>query len=62
MFEQYSDIMNVTEVSEALYIGRGRVYELLTSGELAGFQIGRMWKIPREAVEIYVRDCAGIRK
>ena len=54
--------MNVAEVSEALYIGRGRVYELLTSGELAGFQIGRMWKIPREAVEIYVRECAGIKR
>lgn len=62
MFEQYQDIMTVAEVSEALYVGKGTVYELLQSGELAGFQMGRMWKIPRESVELYVRINAGIKK
>ena len=61
MFEQYEDIMTIPEVSEALYIGKNRVYELLQSGELKGFRIGqRTWKIPRESVELYVRKKAGL--
>lgn len=62
MFNQYEDIMTVAEAAEALGIGRNRVYELLMSKELKGFRIGRMWKIPRESVELYVRTNAGIKK
>ena len=62
MFNQYEDIMTVAEAAEALGIGRNRIYELLMSKELKGFRIGRMWKIPRESVEIYVRTSAGIKK
>ena len=62
MFEQYQDIMTVAEVSEALGVGKGTVYELLQAGKLAGFRMGRMWKTPRESVELYVRNCAGIKK
>ncbi|MEY8368964.1 helix-turn-helix domain-containing protein [Anaerovoracaceae bacterium 42-11] len=62
MFNQYDDILTVADVAEALYIGKNRVYELLASGNLKAFRIGRMWKIPKESVELYVRNSAGIKK
>lgn len=54
MFEQYPEIMSVYDVSEALYIGKNRTYELLEEGVLKGFRIGRIWKIPRKNLEEYV--------
>lgn len=47
MLEQYQDIMTPYEVTEVLYIGKNRVYELLGNGSLKGFRIGNIWKIPR---------------
>lgn len=54
MFENYLDIMTVSDVAEALLIGKNRVYEMLEKGELKGFRIGRVWKIPKKNVEEYV--------
>ena len=50
----YDEILTVEEVSEILYIGRNTAYALLKSGELPGFRIGRVWKIPWQALESYI--------
>lgn len=62
MFKEYEDIMTVQEVMEALHIGKNRVYALMAEGNLKAFRMGRPWKIPRESVEEYVRNQAGLRK
>lgn len=54
MLNQYQDILSVYDVSEALCIGKNRVYELLEAGVLKSFRIGRVWKIPREALQEYI--------
>ncbi|MBD5502616.1 MAG: helix-turn-helix domain-containing protein [Lachnospiraceae bacterium] len=54
MFDHYQDVMDVYDVAEALCIGKNRVYELFGNGSLKGFRIGRVWKIPRAAVEEYI--------
>lgn len=54
MLERYQDIMTVSDVAEALFIGKNRTYELLENDDLKGFRIGRVWKIPKEAVEKYI--------
>ena len=54
MLNQYEDIMSVPDVAEALFIGRNRTYELLNNGSIKGFRIGRVWKIPKEAVQEYI--------
>lgn len=41
MLEQYNDIMSILDIAEVLSIGKNRVYELLSSGDLKGFRIGR---------------------
>ncbi len=48
-------LVTIDELCEELMIGRNAVYQLLASGELKGFRIGRIWKIPRENVTEYIR-------
>ena len=52
----YDEILTVEEVSELLYIGRNTTYDLLRSGELKGFRIGRVWKIPRNNIDRYIEE------
>lgn len=54
MLERYDDVMSVEDLCELLRIGRNRVYELLQSGELKGFRLGRVWKIPKSSVEAFI--------
>lgn len=54
MLNQYGDILTVEDLSEFLFIGRNRAYELLKTQQIKGFQIGRVWKIPKFAVEEYL--------
>lgn len=54
MFEQYPDILTVEEACEALRMGYNAVYELLNSGKLKAYKNGRVWRIPREALNEYI--------
>lgn len=60
MFEIYDSLMTVTEAAEALGVGKGRMYQLLKSGSIKSFRIGKMWRIPRESLELYVRKSSGL--
>lgn len=61
MLEQYQDILVVSDVAEALFIGKNRVYELLEKGTLKGFRIGRVWKIPKAALQEYIFSQSGLK-
>lgn len=55
MFQNsYEDMVTIDELCEMLAIGRNTAYSLLKSGKIKAFKIGRIWKIPREAVSEYV--------
>ncbi|MCX4321016.1 MAG: helix-turn-helix domain-containing protein [Lachnospiraceae bacterium] len=56
MLEQYRDVLDVYDAAEALCIGKNRVYVLLGDGSLEGFRIGRVWKIPKKAVEDFINQ------
>ena len=56
MLSEYNAVMTIDEVCEVLMIGRNTVYKLLNTGELKAFRVGRVWKIPREAVIAFIRD------
>lgn len=60
MLETYDDLLTVEEACEALKMGKNALYELLTSGKLKAFRNGRVWRIPKAAVEEYIRSQAGI--
>lgn len=54
--------MTVSDVAEALFIGKNRTYELLNEGALKGFRIGRVWKIPKAAVQEYILDQSRLKE
>lgn len=61
MLNDYSDILTIAEIAETLYIGKNRVYELLENGSIKGFRIGRVWKVPKEALREYILSQSGLR-
>lgn len=44
------------EVAEMLSLGRSKVYELISSGEIASIPVGRARRIPRASLERWLRD------
>ncbi len=58
MLNQYGDIITVEELCGILMIGRNRAYELLKTGQISGFRLGRNWKIPKIALEEYLKKQA----
>ncbi len=60
MFEEYDDLLTVDEACELLKIGHNTIYALLNSNKLKGFRCGRVWKIPKFAIENYILESSGI--
>lgn len=50
------NLITIEELCEELMIGRNAAYHLLATGQIRGFRIGRIWKIPREAVSKYIAE------
>lgn len=53
MLNENLEIMTVEELMALLYIGKNTAYELLATGQIGAFRIGRVWKIPRQSVTAY---------
>ncbi|SEP46960.1 helix-turn-helix domain-containing protein [Propionispora vibrioides] len=56
MFDDYEDILTVSQIMEILYIGKNTAYRLLNSGQIKSFKIGKVHKVPRRALERYILD------
>ena len=54
MLEEYADILTTEEACEALRIGYNAIYELLNNGKLKGYRNGRVWRIPKAAIQEYI--------
>lgn len=55
MFNEMRDeLVTLDEMQEMLKVGRTTAYQLLNTGEVKAFRIGRYWKIPRVAITEYV--------
>lgn len=65
MFEEYPEVLNVEEACELLRCGRNRLYCLINSKDpgnrLKAYKNGRVWKIPRRAVEQYILEQSKIK-
>lgn len=60
MLESYDDLLTTEEACEALKVGKNTLYALLRSQKLKGYRNGRVWRIPRIAVEEYIRAQANL--
>ena len=56
MQTEYIDMITIDELCDLLMIGRTTAYNLLQSGELKAFKIGKVWKISRASVERYIKE------
>ena len=61
MFEEYGDVLTAEEACEALRIGYNALYDLLNSGKLKGYRNGRVWRIPRLALQEYILEQAKLK-
>lgn len=52
--DNYHDVMTVEDLMEYLYIGKNSAYKLLQSGKIKALKIGRIYRIPRQAVVEYL--------
>ena len=55
-----SEIITIDELCEFLMIGKNTAYRLLNSGEIKAFKIGKVWKIPQDAVQKYIFAKSGL--
>jgi len=49
-------LLRAEEVGHILGIGRWKVYELMTTGDLPAVRIGRLVRVPRSALDQWIRD------
>jgi len=54
MFNNYDDIISVEELMEILDIGRNKAYELLQSGQIKSFKVGKAYRIPTVCIKEFV--------
>lgn len=62
MFNEYDDLLNVEEFCDVLGIGKNAAYDILNTGDIRAFKVGRIWKIPKIAVENYILIKSGLKK
>jgi excisionase family DNA binding protein len=57
MFNEYPDIMTVSEMQKALSIGRNTAYGLLKSGVIKYLDVGKKnFRIPKKCLIDYILD------
>ena len=49
-------LLRATEVGKLLGLGRSKVFAMLAAGQLPAIRIGRSVRVPREALERWVRE------
>lgn len=62
MFNEYDDLLTVEELCDILGIGKNAAYDILNSSDIKAFKVGRIWKIPKIAVEDYILVRSGIKR
>ena len=49
-----NNLLTVTDIQNKLGIGKSQAYELITTGRLKAFKLGRAWKITEEALNEFI--------
>ena len=52
--EECGDLLTTKDIHDILGVGYNKTYELLRSGEIQSFKIGRERKIPKRCLEEYL--------
>jgi len=55
LFENYKDVVNIEDLTQMLDIGKNKAYELINSGIIKSFKIGKIHKIPKVWIMDYIQ-------
>ncbi len=58
MLNDYGDILTLDDLCEVLKISENVAYRLIREKAIPAFKVGRIYKIPKKAVEIYILTAA----
>lgn len=61
MFENYDDVVSVEDMMEILAIGRNKAYELLQTGQVKSFKLGKAYRIPKICIQEFVVSSAKMK-
>lgn len=53
MFDEFPDILTVSDIQQALGIGRNTAYKLLKEKQIKSIRIGNKYKIPKRCLIAY---------
>lgn len=53
MFDEFPDILSVSDIQQALGIGRNTAYKLLKEKQIKSIRIGNKYKIPKRCLIAY---------
>ena len=48
------ELISIDDLCDVLNIGKNAAYNLLKTGQIKSFRIGRVWKIPKAALQDYI--------
>ena len=51
-----NEYLTVYEIMNLLYIGRSSAYKLLRSGQLPAFRVGKLWRISKKELELFIEN------
>ena len=54
MLDKYDDVLTVEQLCEILHIGKRLAYQLLKDGAIPSRRLGRIYRIPKKAIENYL--------
>ncbi len=52
--ELENDCLSPKECMNYLYIGKSTFYKLVHSGELPAFRIGKLWRVPKSSLQVFI--------
>lgn len=55
MLNNTKDILTLKELQELLHIGKNTALQLVQSGEIEAFRVGKQWRVMKDSVRKYVR-------
>ena len=59
-FDDLPLTLRVEELMPILGIGRNTAYELVRSGQIKSIRIGRQIRVPKDAVEHFLKENSGV--
>lgn len=62
MNNESKDLITIEELCSLLSIGRNTAYRLLNENKIKAFRIGKVWKIPKMAIEDFILAQSKMKK